>query len=96
MGLYDTVMVPCPQCGTSAEFQSKSGVCNLDTYALHEAPDDVLLGVNRHAPATCVKCGVRFGVEIEGPLRPRTLIARPMVWKDPDEEKAAKSKKKAP
>jgi hypothetical protein len=84
VGLYDTVMVPCPQCGTRAEFQSKSGVCDLETYALHEAPDDVLRDVNRNAPVTCSKCQARFGVEIEGPRRPRTLIARPTVWKDVD------------
>lgn len=82
MGMYDTVTVRCPQCGTPAEFQSKSGVCRLETYPLDEAPDDVLFDVNRHSPATCAKCGVRFGVEIVGPRRPRTLIARAVVWND--------------
>lgn len=84
MGMYDTVLVRCPQCGTVAEFQSKSGKCLLETYARDEAPDDVVRGVNRHAPATCVKCGVRFGVEIEGPRPIRTLIARAKIWKDFD------------
>lgn len=84
MGMYDTVMVRCPQCGVPAEFQSKSGICALATYSLDEAPDDVLRDVNRHAPATCAKCGARFGVEIEG--RPvRTLIARSKIWEAPGE-----------
>ncbi len=64
MGMYDIVLVRCPQCGTLAEFQSKSGRCILKTYSLDEAPDDVLLDVNRHAPITCAKCAARFGVEI--------------------------------
>ena len=83
MGMYDTVMVRCPQCGTPAGFQSKSGSCDLETFSLDEAPDDVLRDVNRHSPATCMKCGARFGVELVGPRRPRTLIARSTVWKDP-------------
>jgi hypothetical protein len=80
VGMYDTVMVPCPQCGALSEFQSKSGNCKLDEYTLDEAPDVVLLDVNRHAPHTCAKCGVRFGVEIKGPAR--TLFARSVIWED--------------
>lgn len=82
MGMYDTVLVRCPQCGTSAEFQSKSGNCTLETYSLDEASDDVLLDVNRHSPATCAKCGARFGVEIEGHRPQRTLLARSKIWKE--------------
>lgn len=80
MGMYDTVTVACPKCGELEEFQSKSGACNLETYSLDEAPDDVLRGVNRHAPIRCRKCGTNFGVEVSGPWR--TLIARSVVWKD--------------
>jgi hypothetical protein len=56
MGLYDTVVVPCPNCGTKSYFQSKGGECVLETYELDEAPDDVMSDVNRHGPATCEKC----------------------------------------
>ena len=31
MGMYDTILVPCPKCGTKEEFQSKSGGCCLET-----------------------------------------------------------------
>jgi hypothetical protein len=78
MGMYDSVMVPCPTCGESADFQSKSGNCNLETFALDEAPDNVLLGVNRHAPMHCRKCGTKYHVAITGPRR--TLTARSVVW----------------
>lgn len=88
MGMYDTVMVPCPQCGKRAEFQSKSGECHLETYSLDDAPDDVLLDVNRHAPMDCGKCGARFGVEIGGARPRRTLTARPVIWKDGDDDDA--------
>jgi predicted RNA-binding Zn-ribbon protein involved in translation (DUF1610 family) len=83
MGMYDTVRVPCPQCGERAEFQSKGGDCKLETYTLEDAPDDVLLDANRHSPMRCEKCGALFGIEIGGlPERKiRTLTARPVVWR---------------
>lgn len=65
MGMYDTVLVPCPKCGTPEHFQTKSGPCGLITYELHNAPDDVLLDVNRHAPYTCRNCRTRFEVQLQ-------------------------------
>jgi hypothetical protein len=79
MGMYDTIMVPCPKCDVRAGFQTKSGPCTLATYALEDAPDDVLLDVNRHAPMHC-DCGTIFSVAIEGVRPRRTLIARSVVW----------------
>lgn len=64
MGLYDTVMVPCPKCGHEEEFQSKGGACALDKYTLANAPADVLSDVNRHSPARCSACGTHFKVEV--------------------------------
>jgi hypothetical protein len=69
VGCYDSVMVPCPKCGEKSEFQSKSGDCCLSYYDLQEAPADVLLNVNRHAPNTCEKCGTLFQVELAPVLR---------------------------
>ena len=43
MGMYDTVRVPCPKCGTREDFQSKSGECNLDVFPLEKAPKSVLI-----------------------------------------------------
>lgn len=64
MGMYDSVMVPCPTCGELSEFQSKGGACLLRTYSLDEAPGDVLLDVNRHAPNTCENCSTTFEVAV--------------------------------
>jgi hypothetical protein len=55
--MYDTVLVPCPNCGTTAEFQSKGGACILAEYTLNTAPKDVLSDINRHSPYTCEECG---------------------------------------
>jgi len=61
MGMFDSVMVPCPRCGSETEAQSKSGACLLDEYTLDDAPGDVMLDVNRHAPFSC-SCGCKFSV----------------------------------
>jgi hypothetical protein len=62
MGCFDTVRVPCPQCGARQEAQSKGGECSLSTFELENAPADVLSDVNRHAPFTCDGCGTLFKV----------------------------------
>ena len=76
MGMFDTVNVPCPTCQTTSGFQSKSGDCSLAEYAFDEAPGDVMMDVNRHAPATCTKCGTKFGVKL-------TISAEVIVWPEP-------------
>ncbi len=63
MGMFDTVMVPCPECGTKAEFQSKSGDCILQEVELEDCPDDILANVNRHSPCAC-DCGTVFEVDV--------------------------------
>lgn len=62
MGMFDSVIVAC-ECGVRIEFQTKSGPCDLLTYELSEAPDDVIEDVNRHAPHHC-SCGNWLRVDI--------------------------------
>ena len=64
MGMYDSVMVNCPNCKEEHEFQSKSGDCYLGSYTLENVPDDVLLDINRHSPYAC-SCGTNFAVDIQ-------------------------------
>jgi hypothetical protein len=64
MGLFDTVMVPCPKCGTRAGFQSKGGERKLLTYELNDCPPDVM-GDLVHDSATCAQCGSRFRLMIQ-------------------------------
>ena len=65
MGMYDTVLVQCPQCSTTAEFQSKGGECDLNIYYLFETPPSVLSDVHRHGPTKCIKCDTIFHVDIK-------------------------------
>lgn len=72
MGMFDIVMVPCPECGTDNEFQSKGGYCHLLTYTLDTVPVDVLSDVNRHAPYECSNCGHSYSVENIEPKNERS------------------------
>lgn len=57
MGVYDSVMAPCPGCGKLAEFQSKGGGCTLERYSLSDAPPRVLVdagGQVRRCDCGCV------------------------------------------
>lgn len=64
MGMFDSVMIPCPKCGGQQEAQSKSGPCLLGFFPLESAPSDVMEDVNRHAPFTCSACGAQFKVVV--------------------------------
>lgn len=64
MGMFDTVFVPCPSCGTKVACQSKGGDCFLAEYTLEDCPQDVLGDINRHAPHFCDECGAQFMVNL--------------------------------
>jgi len=62
MGLFDSVYVDCPACGTKVQFQSKAGECAMLEYTLFDCPPAIagdLLGKRE----VC-RCGQ--GVEIAG------------------------------
>ena len=45
MGVYNTILVPCPECGNEVEFQTKSGDCSLTTYSILCAPYEEVKGI---------------------------------------------------
>jgi hypothetical protein len=60
MCLFDSVYVPCPDCGKQYEFQSKAGGPHLNSYTLDDAPGVILADLNG-ATARC-DCGTTFGI----------------------------------
>ena len=65
MGMFDTVLVPCPKCGTKEEFQSKSGECFLQVVELENCPPDIFADINRHSPYSCSNCDSTFQVDLK-------------------------------
>ena len=66
MGIYDSVMVPCPTCGHKVEAQSKGAVAPyMETYDISMCPLEVFSDINRHAPWRCPECKDVFIVEFD-------------------------------
>jgi predicted RNA-binding Zn-ribbon protein involved in translation (DUF1610 family) len=64
MGMFDTVLIPCPTCGQDYPEQTKAGACLLEEYTFDNAPPEVLASINQYAPFTCDNCGTVFAVHI--------------------------------
>ena len=46
MGMFDSLMVPCPQCGEDIEYQSKAGECVLTRFDINDVPACIADDVN--------------------------------------------------
>ena len=55
MGMYDEVMLRCPECETLFTEQSKAGDCNLHCYNLDQCPPEILIDMSKEA-IYCPKC----------------------------------------
>lgn len=56
MGVYNSIYVPCPDCGNNIEFQSKSGSCQLSTYSISDCPEKEVEGIMGDSWC-CENCG---------------------------------------
>ena len=61
MGMFDSVMVPCPKCGKPVEFQSKEGACDMSVYSIESAPIPILYDIINW-PVYCEACGQWFAL----------------------------------
>ena len=55
MGMFDSLIVQCPECGKDIDFQSKAGDCVLEVYGLDNCPASIL-GDLANESETC-ECG---------------------------------------
>lgn len=78
MGCFDTIFVPCPDCGQKEEAQTKAGDCSMKIYKLEDAPPIILSGVNDWAPFTCANCGCKFMIDFKIIVTKRESVR----WKD--------------
>jgi hypothetical protein len=78
MGMYDSVMVPCPSCGKQVEFQSKEWDCQMDRWSLEEAPAKVKFDI-MNEPNHCEACDNWFALidpnHPPGRQKPPELVA---------------------
>jgi hypothetical protein len=85
MGMFDSVLLPCPHCGEEVELQSKSGECSLECYYPlrgDKVPLDVaddLSRSNSDFNTECHSCRGKFRLVYKQPVRVK-------CWLEKDEE----------
>jgi hypothetical protein len=73
MGMFDSVLGPCPNCGNLLEFQSKAGDCELHKYPFDAVPPEIAKSLAGDF-IMCDKCRHEYA------LTPRvTIHSVPMV-----------------
>jgi hypothetical protein len=85
MGLFDSVLADCPNCGRKVEFQSKAGECFMRCYAPNEAPPEVLADV-LNDPQYCRHCDNWMALvdPAHPPGPPKRPDARAVRLREPD------------
>jgi len=63
MGMFDRIILKCPNCNGFIEFQSKGGECILNEYTLKNVPWNVILSINKEL-VKCPKCSKNIKLEI--------------------------------
>ena len=56
MGMFDEVVLRCPECGTEVTFQSKAGRCALDKHPGHAVPVEIAKDIEGDTES-CPNCG---------------------------------------
>lgn len=87
MGMFDTIVIECPNCGNEIECQSKSGDCTLKRMSLGmacEKGDEALFDINRHAPHVCDKCAREWVVKVK--MMAIATIVRASDYNEEDED----------
>ena len=62
--MYDEILVPCPKCGETLEFQTKGGWCTLKRIELDDVTLPELADVVGDE-CKCKKCGQIVGIGID-------------------------------
>jgi hypothetical protein len=77
VGLFDSVMVPCPHCGKPAEVQSKADdECYMRTFTLDTAPPVILSDI-MNRPEHCMSCDGWFA--LVDPAYPPGHVPKPQL-----------------
>lgn len=74
MGMYDSVIFTCPECGGDIEEQSKASYCTLSRYDSKEIPANIARDIEGNI-IVC-GCGEEFVVELVDPPKPELVVAR--------------------
>lgn len=64
MGMFDSVMFLCTECGAPIEVQSKAGECFMEVFSPDDVPTEIAVDIAGE-PVWCPKCEVEFLVKTD-------------------------------
>lgn len=76
MGMFDTVIFGCPNCGKHVEIQTKAGKCNLGKIPCYEIPIEIALSIEGEY-VRCENCDNSF--QIKKAEEPITTIGMRLI-----------------
>lgn len=71
MGMFDSIIFSCPNCGKELEAQSKAGECTLERFSHKDAP--TVIAADCLGDLLVCKCGKRYEVTTPFVFLPLTL-----------------------
>lgn len=73
MGIYNTILANCPDCGAQVEFQSKTGNSTLNVYHVSAMPYEDLKGIIGDS-WSCGNCGHLVRISEVGEINASDLV----------------------
>jgi hypothetical protein len=64
MGMFDSLYVDCPNCGTTVEFQSKAGNCSCEDFNITNVPPEIALDCKDDVEL-CPNCSIDIGLNVQ-------------------------------
>ena len=85
MGMFDSVVTTCPNCGDEVEFQSKAGDCRLRIFDVHSVPPQIAYDIDGQS-VRC-SCSELVTIHLSEPAKWKTMyVATASEADDGDEE----------
>ena len=84
MGMFDSVIFICPDCGESVEFQTKVGACVLRRYSYEDVPPEIAKDIEGSWEA-CPKCGKKIKIKASSPIQNITMRIKAPFEEEDDE-----------
>ncbi len=81
MGMFDSVFMNCPYCGSKVEGQTKVGDCVLAAYTVDDAPPEVAAAME--GGHRCDSCGESFFVRVRVSIE---VLKQLPVEEEPDDD----------
>jgi predicted RNA-binding Zn-ribbon protein involved in translation (DUF1610 family) len=75
MGMFDSVLFECPECGNTIEEQSKAGNCHLDRFDQSGVPINIAVSIEGDM-VYCAECSNSFIIKAPIPTTVSLILTK--------------------